>query len=208
MALVRWDKKRFPLKVWISEGKKLPEVPWEVITQDRVPRVSEMLKNPQSLEALPTAPGWKPEMNDTAANGFEEWRQDKTPPVPFGFVPDPTDADILVFFTDRFAGSDGPGGTSVHGQTYGQLFTTEQYHQKLQMRQPKVPVIIELRVNEELEKFQADAAHEFGHALGIKAHSPFRQDLMYVNRMVETPSPADLATLRALYTQTPKYWYY
>lgn len=208
-ALVRWDTRKMPLKIWISEGKKLPEVPFEMLQQERVPRVQSMLSNPRSFDELPECPGWKPEMNDAVAEGFELWREfEKEGLISFGFVDSPMQADVLVFFTDRFVGAAGPGGTNVHALTMGQVFTPQQVQMKFQRGEPTVPVVMELCVNEETHKLQADAAHEFGHALGIKAHSPYREDLMYVNRAVTQLSAADKATIRALYKTQPKYWYY
>ena len=56
------------------------------------------------------------------ANGFEEWREFENEGLfSFCFVDDPKDAQILVFFTDRFAGSEGPGGTSTHGMTIAKM---------------------------------------------------------------------------------------
>jgi hypothetical protein len=208
-ALVRWDTRRFPLKVWISEGKKLPEVPFEVLQEERVPRVQGMLQRPKSFEELPECPGWKPEMNDSVAEGFELWREfEKEGLLSFGFVDSPEQADVMVFFTDHFVGAAGPGGTDVHALTMGQVFTPQQVAMKMQRGEPTVPIVMELCVNEEFGKMQADAAHEFGHALGIKAHSPYREDIMYVHRAVSHLSAADKATLRALYKAQPKYWYY
>lgn len=208
-ALVRWDTRRFPLKVWISEGKKLPDVPFDIAQQERVGRVQNMLRYPKSFDDLPECPGWKPEMNDAVAEGFEVWRpMEKEGVVKFGFVDTPDQADVVVFFTDKFEGAAGPGGTDVHALTMGQVFTPQQVRMKAERGEPTVPVVMELKVCDDYGKLQANAAHEFGHALGIKAHSPYREDLMYVNRVVELPSAADKATLRALYKSTPKYWYY
>lgn len=209
MALVRWDTHRFPLRIWISEGKKLPDVPFEVLQQDRVPRVVQLLKDPRALDELPTATSWKPDMNDAVANGFEQWRElAKEGVISFGFVDNPAQADIMVFFVDNFPGAAGPGGTDVHANTCGQVFTAAQVQQKAVLGQPTVPIVIEFKAQEEFARLQADAAHEFGHALGIKAHSPYRDDIMYVNRIVDSISPADKATLRALYRHTPQFWYY
>ena len=55
------------------------------------------------------------------------------------------------------------------------------------------------------EKMIGSAAHEFGHALGIKAHSPYRDDLMYENNVVNRLSPADKSTIRYLYKTKPGY---
>jgi predicted Zn-dependent protease len=49
------------------------------------------------------------------------------------------------------------------------------------------------------------SAHEFGHALGIKAHSPYRDDIMHENRIVNQLSPADKTTIRNLYRSKPAY---
>lgn len=208
-ALVRWDVKRMPLRIWISEGKKLPDVPFDILQAERCKRVAMMLLNPKSFDQLPVCPGWKPEMNDAVAEGFEQWRLfEKEGLLSFGFVDSPTQADIVVFFTDRFIDAAGPGGTNVHGLTMGEIFSAPQVQMKIQRGEPTIPVVMELCTNEELGKLQADAAHEFGHALGIKAHSPYRDDIMYENRTVTDLSAADRATIRALYKTLPKYWYY
>lgn len=209
MSLVRWDIRQFPLKVWISPGLKLPDVPIDVLQETRVDTVVALLKDAKQIEALPVAPGWKPEQNEMVAAGFEQWRElENEGLISFGFVDDPRQAQLLVFFTDRFQGAQGPGGTDVHGLTMGKVFSTEQVMEKSRRGEPGMPIVMELRLNEDFGKLQADSAHEFGHALGIKAHSPYREDIMYVNRIVDTISPADKATLRALYRHKPKYWYY
>jgi predicted Zn-dependent protease len=148
-------------------------------------------------------------MNEMVATGFEQWRElENEGVIKFGFVDSPQNADILVFFTDRFVGAAGPGGTDVHALTMGQVFTGEQVTQKIARGEPVVPIVMELKVNEDAARLQADAAHEFGHALGIKAHSPYREDIMYENRIVDVLSPSDKATLRKLYRTIPRYWYY
>jgi hypothetical protein len=208
-ALVRWDTRRFPLKVWISEGKKLPDMPFEMAQSERVPLVQQLLRNPKGFDELPECPNWKPEMCDAAANGFELWRElEKEGVIRFGFVDNPWNADVVVFFTETFPGAAGPGGTNVNALTCGQVFTPQQVRLKTERGEPTVPIVMELKVNEDIEKLSADAAHEFGHALGIKAHSPYREDIMHVNRGVTQLSPADKATLRSLYRTQPKYWYY
>jgi Matrixin len=226
-ALVRWNERCFPLKVWISDGRHLQDVSWETIKQDRVPRVMSMLQNdPRGFGQLPEVDGWRNEFAEAAADGFERWRDmEKLGVVRYGFVDYPEQADIMVFFTNQFVGADGPGGTTVRGQTYGMDFTPQQVTDKLKLGQKTVPVVIELRVPQvivrhdqnaadvpvdevALERLRGDAAHEFGHALGIKKHSEDFHDLMYVNRMVPAPSEADKNTLKWLYSRVPNYWHY
>jgi predicted Zn-dependent protease len=69
------------------------------------------------------------------------------------------------------------------------------------------PIVIELStiINNTNEKLRGAAAHEFGHALGIKAHSPYREDLMYIDRVVNDLSSGDRATLHYLYSKQPDY---
>lgn len=51
--------------------------------------------------------------------------------------------------------------------------------------------------------YAAVVAHEFGHALGIGAHSDLATDLMFGLPTVEGPSARDIATLRYLLGQRP-----
>ncbi len=208
MKLARWDKGRMPLLIWISPGLKLPECPFESIPDTRVDLVSSLLKESNSLANLSQAPGWTPDINMMVAAGFEQWRQlENEGVISFGFVEDPHKANVLVFFTDRFVGADGPGGTSVHGITCARLYRTNDIRQAIAQGAilPNTPVVMELAIESDLTKLSANAAHEFGHALGIKAHSPYRDDLMYENRIVEFLSPADKATLKYLYQQNPDF---
>lgn len=210
-ALVRWDSTRMPLCIWISNGQKLPEVPYAALQDTRVGQVKGLMKDPAQMAALPTAPGWSPTANEMVANGFEEWREFENEGLfSFCFVDDPKDAQILVFFTDRFAGSEGPGGTSTHGMTIAKMLPTAEiqaWEAANGRPHPQWPIVMELVMGEDLAKLQAEAAHEFGHALGIKAHSPYREDLMYENRIVEGLSPNDKATIRWLYRQKTPYMY-
>jgi hypothetical protein len=227
-GLVRWNERCFPLKVWISDGRHLPDVPWDMLKQDRVPRVISMLQqDPAGFSQLQQIDGWRDEFAQATADGFERWRDlEKLGVVRYGFVDYPQQADIMVFYTNQFVGGDGAGGTSVHGQTYGMDFTSQQVADKLRLGQKTVPVVIELKISPQmrpsrdengnevpidemlLERLRGDAAHEFGHALGIKKHSGDRHDLMYVNRMVPAPSEADRNTLKWLYSRAPNYWHY
>ncbi len=206
MALVRWPRNKMPLKIWISPGLQLPQIPFEQLPETRVETVFQMLQQEENpFSELSTAPGWTEQTNYQIAAGIEQWRQFEAEGLlRFGFTTDPREAQIFVFFTDQFEGASGPGGTNVGALTCAQLFTPSQvllpnFRQK--------PVIMEFstRVNYLPEKMQGSATHEFGHALGIKAHSPYRDDIMYENNVVFSLSEGDKATIRMLYRTEPKY---
>lgn len=203
--LVRWEQNKMPLLIWISPGLKLPEVPFEQVPATRVDLVTQMLQYPDGLSSLPKCPGWTAETNNVVAAGFEEWREfEKEGLFKFGYVDDPRQAQILVFFVDSFKDAASPGGIMVGGNTCAQVYPLSLAHS---MKIAQKPVIIELStmVNHTDERMYGAAAHEFGHALGIKAHSDCRQDIMFRDRVVNHLSPSDKATIRWLYHHQPAY---
>lgn len=206
MKLVRWQRDKMPLRIWISPGLKLPEVPFTQLQATRVEQVFNMLKEEYPFSDLSVANGWTEQTNYQVAAGIEQWRQFQNEGVlSFGFTTDPKQAQILVFFVGAFKGAGGPGGINVGGNTCAQLFTAEQLRDP---RYKQKPVVIELStaVNHIPEKMQGASAHEFGHALGIKAHSPYRNDIMYADRVVNTLSEGDKNTIRQLYKIQPQYF--
>ncbi len=207
MALVRWQRNRMPLLVWISPGLKLPDEPVESLQNVRPSQVHEMLKSETPFSDLQEAKGWTPETNYLVASGIDQWKQFESEGlIKFGYTTDPKQAHILVFFVDQFQGAAGPGGTNVGGNTCAKIFTADEAR-ILASQGLSMAVVIELStsVNYEPEKMQAASAHEFGHALGIKAHSPYRDDIMFENRNVTTLSEGDKNTLRFLYKAQPQY---
>jgi len=205
MGLVRWEAKKMPLMIWISPGLKLPDCPFAEIQATRVDMVFNMLQQDSPFLGMETAPGWTPEVNEVVAAGIEEWREFESEGlISFGFTEDPRRAHILVFFTDAFREASSPGGINVGGITSAQIYPVAQAHQ---INIAQKPVVVELAtmVNSTDGKMRGASAHEFGHALGIKAHSPYRDDLMYVDRVVEELSPSDKATFRYLYHHPPQF---
>ncbi|MBX3077267.1 matrixin family metalloprotease [Candidatus Obscuribacterales bacterium] len=205
MALVRWQREKMPLRIWISPGLQLPQIPFEQLPSTRVETVFQMLQQENPFSDLSQADGWSESVNQSVAMGIEQWRQfENEGLLRFGFTSDPRTAHVLVFFTDQFQGAAGPGGTNVGALTCAQLFTPQQTQMEMYRQKP---VIMEFstRVNHLPEKMQGSAAHEFGHALGIKAHSPYRDDIMYENNVVYNLSEGDKATIRLLYRAEPKY---
>ena len=206
MQLVRWESKKMPLLIYLSPGIKLPDCPFENIPAVRPDQVLRLFQTPGNpFQDLTRVKNWTPEMNDQVAAGIEQWREFENEGLfSFAFTEDPRMANIVIFFTDAFRDANQAGGNMVGGITSAQVYPyalaqTQKIGQK--------PVVIELStlVNGTDEKLQASSAHEFGHALGIKAHSPYREDIMYAFRVVNHLSPADKSTIRYLYKTKPQW---
>jgi len=206
MAVVRWEPHQMPLLIWLSPGLMLPPCPFDEIQTTRVDYVASLLQQPGNPFAeLKQAPGWTPDLNDQVAAGIEEWREFENEGLfRYAFTDDPHNANILIFFCGGFSGGSAPGGIAVGGITSAQVYTLEQAHGTDKRHKP---VVIELSslINSTPERMIGASAHEFGHALGIKAHSPYRDDIMYVDRVVNQLSAGDKSTIRWLYHQPPKY---
>ncbi len=208
--LVHWEGRFMPLKVWISPGKKLIEEPIQTINAQRPQEVYNMLNQDRNaIAGLQQCAAWTPDMNQAAIQGIEQWREFQNEGLfSFQFVDDPTQANILLFWADRLTGDESAGGVSTGGNTVAILYDANQVHQaEAQHGKPVhgTPVIIEVVALPEFEKLQARIAHEFGHALGIKEHSPYNDDLMCVNGIAKYLSNSDKATVRWLYKQAPAY---
>ena len=207
--LVRWESRFMPLKVWISPGKKLEEEPISLINAQRPQEVLQLLRGDPTLNSLPQCPRWDQEMTSAAKSGIEQWKEFENEGLfSFVFVDDPSMANIFLFWTERFVGDEGVGGVSTGGNTVAVLYDAREVHtREAAAGQPLqgTPVIMELQVLPDYEKLQARVAHEFGHALGIKEHSPFNEDLMCVNGIAKYLSASDKATIRWLYHQQPAY---
>ena len=205
MAIVRWEGNKMPLLIWISPGFQLPDCPASKLKDTRVALVTEMLQQSDPFAELKPAAGWTADTNDDVAAGIEQWRQFQGEGLfRFAFTDNPKDANICIFFVDAFREGSEPGGIMLGGNTSAEVYPVAQAH-SIKIRQK--PVVIELStlVNNTPEKMTGAAAHEFGHALGIKAHSPYRDDIMYVDRVVDHLSAADKMTIRWLYHQPPQY---
>jgi predicted Zn-dependent protease len=202
--LCRWELNKMPLAVWISPGLKLPDIPFDQIQASRVDFVTQMLNSPAGVTGLETAPGWTEHTNEMVAAGIEQWHEFKNVGIQFGFVDDPRQAQILVFFTDSFKDATGPGGISVGGVTSAQIYPVATAH-SMKIRQKPVVIELSTMTNSSDERMMGASAHEFGHALGIKAHSDKRQDIMFRDRIVNFLSPSDKATIRYLYQHQPQW---
>jgi len=207
MQWVRWEPRKMPLKVWISPGLELPPLPFQQLKATRVNTVAQMCfsnspTNP--FAALNQVNGWNDEMGEAVAAGIEMWKPlEQEGLFSYDFTANPKEANILVFFNQNFEGATEPGGISTGGYTCAQAIPYAKIAEALKEGKHPLtpPVVMELSlgVNHTLERLKAATAHEFGHALGIKAHSPYRDDIMHENRVVEQLSQADKNTIRRLY---------
>lgn len=207
MQWVRWEPRKMPLKVWISPGLELPSLNFQELKATRVDTVAQMCfggNAPNPFASLSQTAGWTDEMGEAVASGIEMWKPlEQEGLFSFDFTGNPREANILVFFNQNFAGATEPGGISTGGYTCAQAIPYAKIAEALREgknpRTPPVVMELSLGVNGTLEKLKAATAHEFGHALGIKAHSPYRDDIMHENRVVEQLSQADKNTIRRLY---------
>ncbi|HEY9715422.1 MAG TPA: hypothetical protein V6C72_18255, partial [Chroococcales cyanobacterium] len=203
--LVRWEAKKMPLLVWVSPGIELPPCPFSELQKTRVDMVTQMFSLEQPFAGCTQAVGWTPQTNDVVYASLEEWRPfEKEGLFSWRYTDDPRQAHILIFFVDNFKDATAPGGIAVGGNTCAQIYPLKQA-QSVNIRQKPVVIELSTMVNSEPEKMYGASAHEFGHALGIKAHSPYRYDIMNENRVVEHLSPRDKMTIRALYRSTPQW---
>ncbi|MBK9773683.1 MAG: matrixin family metalloprotease [Candidatus Obscuribacter sp.] len=206
MALCRWENRKMPLKIWIAPGYQLPEMSFsELQKYDQIKYLKCSDSPGDPFAGLNVAREWTEDTNFQVAAGIEQWRQfEKEGLFSYGFTDDPRQAQVLVFFVDSFKDSTSPGGIMVGGNTCAQLYPYEQA-QRINIAQKPVVIEMSTLVNQAPEKMIAASAHEFGHALGIKAHSPYRDDIMHENRIVTSLSEADKATIRALYRSKPAF---
>jgi predicted Zn-dependent protease len=208
--LVRWEARHMPLKIWVSPGKKLVEESISTINAQRPQEVLQLLKTDPTFSSLSPCRGWDQMMSSAAKTGIEQWKEFENEGLfSFVFVDDPSQANIFLFWAEKFTGDEGAGGVSTGGNTVAVLYDACEVHSReASIGQPLqgTPIIIELQVlSGEYDRLQARAAHEFGHALGIKEHSPYNEDLMCVNGIARLLSNSDRATIRWLYRQRPQY---
>lgn len=110
--------------------------------------------------------------------GLDEWVDATHEKVCYIRTADPNKADITVRFqTGRFLGA----GTNVIGDTTVLWSGTTLKKASIRLAEGVG----------NLEDLQADAAHEFGHALGIEQHSDNRDDLMFPVEMLHFSERGD-----------------
>ena len=143
------------------------------------------------VEPTSTLRDWRPEYVAMARDAFEHWRAAGIP-VRVNHLVDSAGAEVRIVWTDRFD-DERIGSTRRFRDQHWWLVESD--------------VTLAVRTSDGVplppEVVAALAIHEAGHVLGLN-HSPDAADVMATRHHgVHLPSPADLATMRLLYTIPP-----
>lgn len=204
--LMRWDKSKGEIKIWVADGWQLP--PGFVgpeLTVDKCRTLYSMFDRPGFFEHLSRVEHYVPSYASIIKEGINDWAWVAAEGiVKFKFVDDPRKADVLYFWCPQ------SGGDSV-GRTYYPwtgvararciVHVETEYLRKWGAQTPK--------------QLRQTSAHEFGHVLGLGQHSNEPSDVMrghgetvtwmqqaqYSNSSPVTRN--DFVTLRALYELPP-----
>lgn len=197
----RWHSSAMPLKIYISDGKQLPEKFYaKRLSCTEISEFARLSRNPRFVLDLPRARDYRSEMKNAVIHGLQEWSWAvRERLLNYSLVDDPTKADILVFWSPSLPG--------VTGLTYYPCAFNQ-------------PCFIQIALQStDSNNIPRIAAHEFGHAWGLE-HSSHHDDLMFGVPQDKTgkppegsssatlPSRSDRATLRALYTIDPDIWFH
>lgn len=217
-GVIHWLQDQMPLKVYVSPGLSLdsimdPQLGAPVANVDNLPAwpnvVAQVVENNQ-FQGLQRAAGFVDGHYQAAVEGVSAWKVfEREGFLSYQLTNDPQEADIYVFFTNKFVNklgmalfaNDIRGYTSKTNFPYKAIMAGGQAAFK--------PVVIVLRTTDShgtpmpLGKMKAAATHEFGHALGIEGHSTNPNDLMSVYYGQGVISGNDAATLRYLYRLQP-----
>ena len=134
---------------------------------------------------------WSQRWTTAMNSAVEQWR----PHVSFTLVPDPRQAQILVFRRRPPRRQTAAGWRASNGRSILKL--VELTRNNVRRREPHVEVLVspELRA----EVLQSTALHELGHAFGLWGHSDNPLDALAVHQgatPVLTPSLRDRQTLK------------
>ena len=163
--LVRWKRSKNPLKIFISNGWKLPDLYGNgTLKGDKLALLESQLRSNNYRKGMHFCPGYIPEMRDYAVWGLDQWNwANKEGVLNYKLVNDPRIADVYLFWSPTLPGKAG--------------FTSYRY--------PGSAAIIEIQTQmpKDFQKpvarqvFMHIIAHEFGHAFGLQ-HSHNPGDLM------------------------------
>jgi hypothetical protein len=134
---------------------------------------------------------WAPEYVVRVREAFHRWREAGLP-VQVSFLVDSAGAEVRVLWTDRFPDSRIGSTRRIRDQHWWLLAADVTLAIHASNGAPLDAAVV-----------TATAIHEVGHLLGLN-HSPDTADVMASRHHgVNSPSPADLATARLLYSLPP-----
>lgn len=199
--LIRWDPRIMPIKVHVTQGLQLPpEFSGDALTMDKFASLQPFLSKAEFYKRLGQCPSYEPDWYAATLGGLQQWKWATAEGfLKYQLVATPQQADIIVFWCPTMA--------NLSGRTY---YSTG--------RGSKVVVQMCSKMSDMFPKWlkptliSNTAAHEFGHAWGLAAHSPNIKDLMSparetivlhysggVGHMSAGVTANDCAVLRALY---------
>ncbi len=151
----------------------------------------------QSADSLA---GWKNAYADEVRLAFLEWTASGAP-VPFTFVNDSAAADVHVAWIDHFA--EPISGKTLWARDDQWWIVGADIVIALRHRTASQPAsAARAGVALDASAVHAIALHEVGHLLGLD-HTADRSNIMTPRVRVRSLSPADLATMRLLYSLPP-----
>lgn len=197
----RWSEDRYPVKVFISHGLKLPK-PYrnKKLTPVELSNMSKWLRSEKYVSKINRDKHYDDRFWSATKKGVAEWsfaRGEKL--IDFKLVKYPYDADIVIFWSHKLR-SDKSALTTLPAK-YGDKAIIQIGVDFIQRQQAHLRI----------DQVRHIAAHEFGHALGLN-NSPFPRDIMYPiektkkHRSGFQPGGAnritvnDASSLRALYS--------
>lgn len=135
-------------------------------------------------------PGWRTEMRQVVTFAMRAWQRATRGQVAFVLTAQEAGADIIVHWQRHF--SDGILGVSPL-QTVGDTIVRSDMTLAVYYPDGQAPI--------PMADLQAIAVHELGHAIGLRGHSPYPDDIMYFSktRSQATLSARDVHTVGMLY---------
>jgi hypothetical protein len=140
------------------------------------------------VDPSPRLADWNPRFAAAARDGIQRWEAANIP-VRMAFVVDSSTADVRVRWVEQ-----------LDDKLLGVARTVRNQHYWIVRAEIIIALRSDVRDLLKVGEIQAIASHEAGHMLGL-GHSNFGLDVMAPGyyRQIE-PSPADLMTMRLLYT--------